>query len=203
MPNASTIYIFSFDYLVTMCLPLICDLKATSCFSKDHIPVITFRPADRAMFALFHTSSSVQSLLLRPHIHNNPCPRGRLRQGGHRCSGRQVGVSGGPAPGQPQFSRRWEHQHLCINQMNRDENELPFSLCWLTVNGFCRENKVQVGGCAKKNLNTTWPHLPALSLSKEIKVAALMLADETHVISLINELWLYKKNQGCRWLTPT
>lgn len=120
MPNASTIYIFSFDCLVTMCLPLICDLKATSCFSKDHTPVIKFRPADCAMFALFHTSSSVQSLLLRPHLHNNPCPCGRLGQGGNRCSGRQAGVSGGPAPGQPQFSRRWEHQHLCTNQMIRD-----------------------------------------------------------------------------------
>lgn len=60
------------------------------------------------MFALVRASSSVQSLLLRQHLHNHPRLRGRLRQGVDRLSGREAGLHGGPAAGQPRLGRRWE-----------------------------------------------------------------------------------------------
>lgn len=84
------------------------------------LPVLTFPLAETTMFVLIHASSTVQSLLLWPHLHNNPCPCGRLRQGSNQCSGRQARVSWRPASGQPQLGRRWEWQQLRINQMTGD-----------------------------------------------------------------------------------
>lgn len=59
------------------------------------------------MFALVPVSSSVQSLLLRQHLHHHPCLRGRLRPGANRGRGREAGLSGEPAAGQPQLGWRW------------------------------------------------------------------------------------------------
>lgn len=62
------------------------------------------------MFSLVCVSSSVQSLLLRQHLHNHPCLRGRLRQGVNRGPGREAGLSRGPAAGQPRLCGRWERR---------------------------------------------------------------------------------------------
>lgn len=55
-------------------------------------------------------SSSVQSLLLRQHLHNHPGVRGRLRQRANRRPGGEAGVNRGPAAGQPRLGRRWEQR---------------------------------------------------------------------------------------------
>lgn len=78
-------------------------------------------PTDYPMFALIYASSSAQSLLLWPHLHNNPCPGRGLSQRGHRRRGGQAGLSWGLTPGQPQLCRRWEQQQLHANQMIGDD----------------------------------------------------------------------------------
>lgn len=87
---------------------------------------VIFRLANRTIFALIDAFSPVQSLLLWPHLHNHPCPCGRLRQGGNQCGGRQAGVSGGPALGQSQFGGRWEWRQLHVNQMIGDSMRHEF-----------------------------------------------------------------------------
>lgn len=83
---------------------------------QEHLTTSSFLLTD-FIIPLIHASSPVQSLLLWPHLHHNPCLCGRLSQGGHRGRSRQAGVCRGAAPGQPQFGRRWEPQRLHINQM--------------------------------------------------------------------------------------
>lgn len=62
------------------------------------------------MFAPVPVSSSVQSLLLRQHLHDHPCLRGRLRPGADRGRGREARLHGEPAAGQPQLGWRWERE---------------------------------------------------------------------------------------------
>lgn len=105
------------------------------------------------MFALVRVSSSVQSLLLWQHLHNHPCLRGCLRQGVNRGPGREAGLSGGPAAGQPRLGGRWERQlrhtqlerKLLLTNEQLIKWEIRFRL--LRVQWEWRAAQSHVGGC--------------------------------------------------------
>lgn len=94
------------------------DLSASTCPVKSSPGRLRerWRPHVPLMFVPVRVSSSDQSLLLWQHLHNHPGLGGCLRQGVNRGPGREAGLSGGPAAGQPRLGRRWDTWTLSWTQ---------------------------------------------------------------------------------------